>query len=247
LGRGYWKRLLLFIALVGCFGETTGPSFSNDVQKLGWADLRVKIEFVDPFEALEAEQLLNLSIVARVRRLKAVASHKVNEAMVTEADEAAEKLKEENVDIDSLLARREEIKQLRKKRATAMNNSLNGVKVKMPGYALPLEFDGKKVKEFLLVPWVGACIHTPPPPPNQIVYVKLGEDMKMRSRFEPVWVTGTLTVGALSKNLYLVDGSADINIGYSLVDGVTEKYEGHKREKGSSRVRKGDETSPKQR
>ena len=49
----------------------------------------------------------------------------------------------------------------------------------MPGYLLPLEFSGKLVSEFLLVPWVGACIHTPPPPPNQIVHVKTDKPIEL--------------------------------------------------------------------
>ena len=58
--------------------------------------------------------------------------------------------------------------------------ALDGKLVKIPGYMVPLEDDSEVVSEFLLVPYVGACIHTPPPPPNQIVQVKYepeeGED-----------------------------------------------------------------------
>jgi imidazolonepropionase-like amidohydrolase len=65
----------------------------------------------------------------------------------------------------------------------------------MPGYALPLEYDGKNVTEFLLVPWVGACIHTPPPPPNQIVYAKAAQPFPAKNRFAPVWIEGRLQIG----------------------------------------------------
>ena len=57
---------------------------------------------------------------------------------------------------------------------------------------------------------------TPPPPPNQIVYVKLEKGIDNAGRFAPVWVTGEMAVKAATKNLYLVDGSAGINVGYSL-------------------------------
>ncbi len=53
-----------------------------------------------------------------------------------------------------------------------VRNELNGSKVKIPGFVIPLEGDDKAVTEFLLVPYFGACIHVPPPPPNQIIYVK---------------------------------------------------------------------------
>jgi hypothetical protein len=101
---------------------------------------------------------------------------------------------------------------------------LNGQNVRLPGYLLPLEFSGKQVSEFLLVPWVGACIHTPPPPPNQIVHVKPEKPVEMNGMFAPVWVTGQMTTGAIKKILSLVDGSADIDVGYSLRASVVEPY-----------------------
>jgi hypothetical protein len=72
--------------------------------------------------------------------------------------------------------------------------SLDGKRVQIGGYVVPLDFDATRVKEFLLVPFVGACIHVPPPPANQIVYVKTEGGIDVRGTFEPVWVTGTLTV-----------------------------------------------------
>src|SRR5436189_229632 len=80
------------------------------------------------------------------------------------------------------------------------------------------------VSEFLLVPWVGACIHTPPPPPNQIVHVKPAKPVEMGGMFAPVWVTGQMTTGAIKKSLSLVDGSADIEVGYSLRASRVEPY-----------------------
>jgi len=71
---------------------------------------------------------------------------------------------------------------------------LDGKRVQIGGYVVPLDFEATRVKEFLLVPFVGACIHVPPPPPNQIVYVKTEGGIDVRGTFEPVWVTGTLTV-----------------------------------------------------
>ena len=74
--------------------------------------------------------------------------------------------------------------------------SLDGKRVQIGGYVVPLDFDATRVKEFLLVPFVGACIHVPPPPPNQIVYVKAEGGVDVKGTFDPVWVTGTLTVTA---------------------------------------------------
>ena len=71
--------------------------------------------------------------------------------------------------------------------------SLNGKRVQIGGYIVPLDFDATSVKEFLLVPFVGACIHVPPPPANQIVYVKSAKGFDVKQTFDPVYVTGLLT------------------------------------------------------
>jgi uncharacterized protein len=76
----------------------------------------------------------------------------------------------------------------------AVNKKLSEAKVKIPGFVVPLVVDDNGVvSEFFLVPYFGACIHVPPPPPNQIVYVKLaGGGVRLGSEEDAYWVTGTL-------------------------------------------------------
>ena len=105
-----------------------------------------------------------------------------------------------------------------------MNQTLNGKVVRIPGYLLPLEYSGKLVSEFLLVPWVGACIHTPPPPPNQIVHVRPEKPFETNGMFAAVWVTGTLATTSTKKSLFMLDGSSDIDVGYSLRASLVEPY-----------------------
>ncbi len=69
--------------------------------------------------------------------------------------------------------------------------ALDGMKVKIPGFMVPLEDSMRKVTELLLVPSPQACIHVPPPPPNQMVFVKM-EDRGVEAAFGPIWVYGTL-------------------------------------------------------
>ncbi len=71
------------------------------------------------------------------------------------------------------------------------NPALNGVEVKIPGFIVPLEQAKGEVTEFLLVPYFGACIHTPPPPANQILHVKPKQGAKFKA-MDTVWVTGKL-------------------------------------------------------
>jgi len=61
--------------------------------------------------------------------------------------------------------------------------------------------DARSVKELLLVPFVGACIHVPPLPSNQVIHVMALTGFKFRDLFDPVWVTGRLTVMQSSTDL----------------------------------------------
>ena len=73
-----------------------------------------------------------------------------------------------------------------------VNASLDGAQVKIPGYIVPLEQKkAGEITEFLLVPYFGACIHTPPPPANQILHVHPAKAAKFRA-MDAVWVVGTL-------------------------------------------------------
>ena len=93
----------------------------------------------------------------------------------------------------------------------------NDVQVKIAGYVLPLDFENTTVKEFLLVPYIGACIHVPPPPPNQIIYVTSEDGIEVTGMFEPVWATGTLKTASLSSEL--------ADVGYMMTLDGTEPYE----------------------
>lgn len=84
-----------------------------------------------------------------------------------------------------------------KKMKDAWNNApvepaLNGKRVRIPGFIVPVEADNRSIREFLLVPYFGACIHSPPPPANQIVYVVSAKALKGLSMMDVVWVNGTL-------------------------------------------------------
>ena len=85
---------------------------------------------------------------------------------------------------------------------TGVVDELNGIQAKLPGFVVPLELSGEgKVKEFLLVPYFGACIHYPPPPANQIVYVTLDEPVEIESPWDPIWATGELKTDSYESDL----------------------------------------------
>jgi hypothetical protein len=76
--------------------------------------------------------------------------------------------------------------------APQMAADLEGKRVKIAGYVVPLDFEATTIKEFLLVPFGGACIHVPPPPANQIIYVKAEGGLEVTGSFDPVTVIGTM-------------------------------------------------------
>ncbi|MGI9366510.1 MAG: DUF3299 domain-containing protein [Rhizobiaceae bacterium] len=104
-----------------------------------------------------------------------------------------------------------------KETAANVTNKYNGKTIRIAGYIVPLEFDSDKVKKFLLVPYVGACIHVPPPPANQLIYVTSDKAHKLKGLFEPVYVTGVLGAAASSTEL--------AEVGYALTAETIEPYE----------------------
>ncbi|MGO1328861.1 MAG: DUF3299 domain-containing protein [Idiomarina loihiensis] len=82
--------------------------------------------------------------------------------------------------------------------------ALDGKKVRIPGYVVQLEGDADNVTEFLLVPYFGACIHVPPPPPNQIIHVEYAEGVPYENTYDAVWIEGTIKVERKEGDLAVV-------------------------------------------
>lgn len=99
------------------------------------------------------------------------------------------------------------------------NTKLDGKWVKLPGFIAPLTYDEEVIPEFLLVPYFGACIHTPPPPTNQIVltHTKKDEALPLEDAYFPIWVIGQITLDTHATDL----GTAS----YSIKNASIEKYE----------------------
>lgn len=96
--------------------------------------------------------------------------------------------------------------------ATKLNEDLNGAYIKMPGFIIPFDVSAQGVTNFMLVPYVGACIHVPPPPANQLVMVDAAQPWPSDNLWEAVWVTGVmrtqLQTTALGKTGYSIAADA---------------------------------------
>ena len=102
--------------------------------------------------------------------------------------------------------------------SSGVKTDWNGQIVRMSGFVVPIDYSGTGVTSFLLVPYVGACVHVPPPPANQLVLVSTETPYESKGLFEPVTVTGMFGTASVATQL--------ADVGYALSADAIEPYEG---------------------
>ncbi len=113
---------------------------------------------------------------------------------------------------------------LERRKIIAQNNSIGrgpnleklGTTIKLPGYIVPLTIDEGIVTEFLFVPVAGSCVHTPSPPPNQIIHVVYPKGVEFKSIFDAFWIEGELSDERIISNVTFYDGLANVESIYKL-------------------------------
>lgn len=106
--------------------------------------------------------------------------------------------------------------------STDVRQELNDTAIRLPGFIVPLEFNDRQlVTEFFVVPYFGACIHVPPPPPNQLVHVVYPEGFKLDDLYIPFWFEGRLKTEMFSKDV----GTGNAVSAYSMQVAKIELYE----------------------
>jgi hypothetical protein len=187
------------------------PAMRNDLQKQAVAldkQLRdLPDETRDTYDKVALEMLLRDEIAAGQLKKSSLTERELRVL--------SENGMKKHPEITKFWREYENLRTAYEKHAEKVRPDLDDVDIRMPGYVLPLEFDGDKVTEFLLVPYVGACIHKPVPAPNQMVFVKAASPFKSEGLFSPVWVEGRMFAKSGVYNLSLVDGSRDVDSGYS--------------------------------
>lgn len=186
---------------------------AETARKVGWADLQPD----DPALRSELKSLapplqkrVAMAVEQRTTQ-QMLANMKMDPQDYTQGERQI--LKQDFSDVAKLVDR---VEAFEKRRSAEVITALDRQLVQIHGYVLPLTRDRRNVTEFLLVPLVGACIHVPPPPPNQIIFVRFPQGYPHPPMFSPMVVTGHLSVKAAKANLFLVDGSSDIDYGYSM-------------------------------
>lgn len=198
------------------------PAAALEPLEVTWVDLLPEERpYHDPFAELEYGQISDLADLFRIEvTLKTGESADVR----ARAQKIREDLESQGLDPDQLFRQREIVMNQRKLAATEPNPDLLGKVVRLPGYLLPLEMVEQKAVEFLLVPTVGACIHTPPPPANQMVFVRYDEGFAVDELYKPVWISGEMRAQSQTNALNLVDGQADIETTYFIQAVSVEIY-----------------------
>ena len=162
-----FRRAILIVLAVGLsltFAHTAGA-----VETLSWEDLAPPWdETQNPLTQLSSEQQDDVFTIFYGPHYR-----DPSEKMSALEQKAYDDLAASGVDPAALLEKIERLSEEAEIRNRTLVSKLDGHVIKLPGYVLPLDFEGTLVRSFLLVPYVGACIHVPPPPPNQIVHVQL--------------------------------------------------------------------------
>ncbi|MCF7493886.1 DUF3299 domain-containing protein [Vibrio sp. L5-1] len=201
-------------------------SLASEIKVTYWDELVPSMELMeDPFQKLDRNQMFDMATIARFKEAQAedgfVASDKARQEIV----EVTERLKKQDIDVEALFVARAQIMKQREALGSKPNTEVVGSKHRIPGYITPIEMDGTKVTKFFLVPSAGACIHTPPPPANQLVLIDFPEGIELVSLMTPVWVEGQLTGHQSKENVNYSDGAANVQSVYAMKAEGIEQYQ----------------------
>ncbi len=217
------NRLFTIVCVLGLLWQMQANAETPKI--LTWEHLIPVGPPIDDLRSeLNSEQWVELELLASIRAKKRLGLINDVDSEFEFGIELEHRFKQAGLDADSLFERYLKAEMEIRIRNGQSVQELDGQLVRIPGYALPLEFEGTAVDEFLLVPYVGACIHVPAPPKNQMVFVRLNQSYAAKSLYEPIWITGRMKVESVTKSLNLIDGNSDVHAGYVLEGAKVEPY-----------------------
>ena len=194
------------------------------VETIDWETLVPPVdESLDPYPRLSEDEQESLYDLWMVRESRAVGSDSENLNQLEQA--AIANLEAGGFDANTVLRELEAFLALLEANKSRLVEDLDGKDVRIPGYVLPTEYSGSEVVEFLLVPYVGACVHTPVPPLNQMVHVKVDGGFVSEGLFAPVWVTGRINTAMTTQSISFTDGAMEVEAGYKIEASAVVPYE----------------------
>ena len=215
----------LKVIIITCLLTIGSPTFADTPKVLGWRDLVPKLEpLKNPLRKVEIKLRRDIGYLTSIRYWIKTGEISKADTEFKDGIKLEQKFKSNNVNFEPLVARYNAFLDEIERRNKLVVNNLDGRLVKIPGYALPLETSAIAVTEFLLVPSIGACIHTPVPPPNQMVFVKLNQSYQAKRLYDPVWITGRIKIEHNKKAVVYSDGQSDVESSYTLIGIKVEPY-----------------------
>ncbi|WP_170425656.1 DUF3299 domain-containing protein [Ruegeria arenilitoris] len=197
----------------------------SEVTRIEWPDLidESAQDYEDPFVELTGKQLSALRKLVRLRaqlEKGGPTPEQLNQIQVDiEATETT--LAEEGVEADWLISQRWVVMERREKAGTAANVDIDGVTVSLGGFVIPAPPNEDGSQMAYIVPERGMCSHVPPPPPNQMVRLRLSDSWAPSTIYEPIVVTGQIRIDPTQKEMLVVDGPVLMNAAFTLeVDDV---------------------------
>ncbi len=198
-------------------------NMSTGTRVIGWQDLLpVHVSSETPFA--DMRPFLRDAMRIHVEWRTSTPREREDMALFERHEAALTLLSMHQVDVDGLMRERRNIIAQNGKARRAPNQNILGQSIRLAGYVVPLAFEEKKVTEFLFVPVAGACVHTPTPPPNQIVHVDYPKGVAFSSIFEAFWIEGELNAEDTRRDVVFFDGAANIEAQYSLKAKTVEVY-----------------------
>lgn len=218
----YVKTCLLVL-----FTALSGNSLANTLPTWYWDNLTpAKASIADnPFAELSQDQLYDVATIIRYREKQQDIKYQPSAAHQKEIAQIKADLKAANIDVDALQQARQRIMEQQENQARQVNRDIVGQTGQIPGFLVPLEMTDSKVTQFLLVPTAGACIHTPPPPPNQIVIVDYPQGFELVSMSTPIMVAGKLDQQTFNQDVQFSDGEGAVEAQYHMQAQHIEVYQ----------------------
>ena len=184
---------------------------------LTWENLQPQTTLQNPYAHLTSEQTYDVAALSRLEAWVEETQAALDSREAQERSRLEAKLQAQGLDVAALLAQVDQAKAYWEHQSSTINTEWTGQSIQLTGYLLPLtQTVTQQVKDFLLVPYVGACIHVPPPPPNQIIYIKPPQALAVSGMFARVVVEGELRSQPATYELFQVDGSRPVEVNYAL-------------------------------
>ena len=198
---------------------TYSPASAGEMQVLDWLQLidQSVQDYDDPYRELAPEQLVSVVTVARLRE-RAETGESIDQERLSRETAS---LEADGIDVDALIAQRWTVAQRRERAATSGNRAVDGREVMLSGFAIPAPVDDDGRATAYLVPERGMCSHMPPPSPNQLVQLRLPDNWRPQAIYEPVSVSGRLSIEPTTRMVPVVDGLVPMRATFTMdVSGV---------------------------